>query len=302
MTRSFFICTIWLMATGCAMAHSIDPAMVGYWSFDEGTGIIAHDASSNENDGTLINGPTWTEGIIGKALEFDGIDDYVTIPDSPSLHINGNGISFMAWIYSPGFHDYGWIMGKANNGSDLAWEMLPQANLGVRYWIKTNGSATEIETPPILSVDKWQLVAVVYDGSYMRFYVDGVVKDSTVKTGNLDINDGPLWIGIDAYWPLPYTNYFYGKIDEVRVYSRALSSNEIRTEFRSVFACGDANGSGTVNISDAVYLIAYIFSGGPAPSPLLAGDANCSGSVNISDAVYLIAYIFSGGPAPCAGC
>ncbi len=68
------------------------------------------------------------------------------------------------------------------------------------------------------------------------------------------------------------------------------------------YACGDANGSGTVNISDAVYLIAYIFSGGSAPSPLLAGDANCSGTVNISDAVYLIAYIFSGGAAPCAGC
>ncbi len=66
--------------------------------------------------------------------------------------------------------------------------------------------------------------------------------------------------------------------------------------------CGDANGDGTVNISDAVSLIAYIFSGGPAPSPLLAGDANCDSAVNISDAVYLIAYIFVGGAAPCAGC
>jgi len=66
--------------------------------------------------------------------------------------------------------------------------------------------------------------------------------------------------------------------------------------------CGDANHSGDVDISDAVYLIAYIFSGGPAPNPLSAGDANCDGSVDISDAVYLIAYIFSGGPAPCAGC
>jgi len=62
---------------------------------------------------------------------------------------------------------------------------------------------------------------------------------------------------------------------------------------------GDANRDGTVNISDAVYLIAYIFAGGTAPSPLLAGDANCDSTVNISDAVYLIAYIFSGGPAPC---
>ncbi len=66
--------------------------------------------------------------------------------------------------------------------------------------------------------------------------------------------------------------------------------------------CGDANGDGGVDISDAVYLIAYIFSGGPAPSPYSTGEVNCDGSIDISDAVYLISYIFSGGPAPCAGC
>jgi hypothetical protein len=65
------------------------------------------------------------------------------------------------------------------------------------------------------------------------------------------------------------------------------------------YVCGDCNGDGTANISDAVYLIAYIFSGGPPPDPLLSGDANCDGTPNISDAVYLISYIFAGGPAPC---
>jgi hypothetical protein len=68
------------------------------------------------------------------------------------------------------------------------------------------------------------------------------------------------------------------------------------------YVCGDANADGMVDISDAVYLIAYIFSGGSAPSPLLAGDANCDTTVDISDVVYLISYIFSGGLAPCAGC
>jgi len=62
--------------------------------------------------------------------------------------------------------------------------------------------------------------------------------------------------------------------------------------------CGDANGDGSINISDAVFLIQYIFAGGPAPNPLCRGDANGDGSVNISDAVYLIQYIFAGGPAP----
>jgi hypothetical protein len=66
--------------------------------------------------------------------------------------------------------------------------------------------------------------------------------------------------------------------------------------------CGDPDGNRAVNISDAVYLIAYILSGGPAPVSTISGDANCDSMVNISDAVYLISYIFSGGAAPCAGC
>ena len=74
------------------------------------------------------------------------------------------------------------------------------------------------------------------------------------------------------------------------------------TPDKCTYVCGDADANGIVNISDAVYLIQYIFSGGPAPNPLLAGDANCDQVVNISDAVYLITYIFSHGPAPCAGC
>ena len=68
------------------------------------------------------------------------------------------------------------------------------------------------------------------------------------------------------------------------------------------YLCGDASGDQLVDISDAVALIAYIFSGGPAPNPLASGDVNCDTAVDISDPVYLIAYIFSGGPAPCAGC
>ncbi len=65
--------------------------------------------------------------------------------------------------------------------------------------------------------------------------------------------------------------------------------------------CGDANGSGIVNISDAVRFINYIFAGAPPPEPG-TGDPNCSGSTSISDAVFLINYIFASGPAPCSAC
>lgn len=62
--------------------------------------------------------------------------------------------------------------------------------------------------------------------------------------------------------------------------------------------CGDADGSGSITISDAVFLISYIFGGGAAPNPTCNGDADGSGAITISDAVYLISYIFGGGAAP----
>jgi hypothetical protein len=66
--------------------------------------------------------------------------------------------------------------------------------------------------------------------------------------------------------------------------------------------CGDANRDDQVNVGDAVFLIAYVFSGGPAPDPVCRGDANGDDDTNIGDAVYLIAYIFSGGPPPVEPC
>jgi hypothetical protein len=64
--------------------------------------------------------------------------------------------------------------------------------------------------------------------------------------------------------------------------------------------CGDANGDGEINIADAVFIINYIFKGGPAPDPVDSGDANDDGAINVGDAVFLITYIFKGGPAPCS--
>lgn len=66
--------------------------------------------------------------------------------------------------------------------------------------------------------------------------------------------------------------------------------------------CGDADANGVVSVSDVVYVIRYIFAGGPAPTPLSSGDADCNGAISISDCVRLINYIFAGGTAPCAGC
>ena len=74
-------------------------------------------------------------------------------------------------------------------------------------------------------------------------------------------------------------------------------------DFDKSYLCGDADASGDVNIADVVYVVDYIFNGGPAPSPYESGDVDCSGTINIADVVYLVNYVFvSGWPAPGADC
>jgi hypothetical protein len=85
---------------------------------------------------------------------------------------------------------------------------------------------------------------------------------------------------------------------------QAASKLQFVLDLRDGFAanyviCGNADRNLTLDISDAVYVVSYIFSGGPAPLPLLSGDTDCSGGVDVSDVVYLIGYIFGGGPSPC---
>ncbi|MCK4857662.1 MAG: PQQ-binding-like beta-propeller repeat protein [candidate division Zixibacteria bacterium] len=87
-----------------------------------------------------------------------------------------------------------------------------------------------------------------------------------------------------------------------RVQDNENAWSEPITDSLTIYLCGDADGDDLVNIADVVYLINYIFGGGPPPDPLLAGDVDCNTLVNIADVVYLINYIFGGGPPPCAGC
>jgi hypothetical protein len=73
----------------------------------------------------------------------------------------------------------------------------------------------------------------------------------------------------------------------------------VTLELNQAYLCGDANGDGSVNVSDAVYIINYVFIGGNPPEPQASGEVNCDGSVNVSDAVWIINYVFIGGNAPC---
>ncbi len=86
-----------------------------------------------------------------------------------------------------------------------------------------------------------------------------------------------------------------------RVVDAVGSADEQLYSFELVrtYVCGDANGDEEINVADGVFIINYVFKGGPAPDPQEAGDANCDGDVNVADGVYMINYVFKDGPAPC---
>jgi hypothetical protein len=81
-------------------------------------------------------------------------------------------------------------------------------------------------------------------------------------------------------------------------FSGAVTSGFLSVSLRPDYLSGDADGNGSIDISDVVFLIGFIFGGGLPPVPLARGDADCSTEVDISDAVFLISYIFGGGSAP----
>jgi hypothetical protein len=80
----------------------------------------------------------------------------------------------------------------------------------------------------------------------------------------------------------------------------SLPVDTLLTITESAFIRGDANGDGLINLGDAIYILNYLFKGGPAPDPLEAGNANCDGAVDLGDAIYILNYLFKGGPPP--GC
>lgn len=190
------------------------------------------------------------------------------------------------------------IVVKGNDVTNYNYYMSIGTYFGSSATIELQDSITHdnlvLDSGQLIDVGKWHYIAGVRHDSTISLFIDGVLDTSDVYSSNpLWVNDLPLTIG--SY---PYSNpwYFRGKIDEVRIYNRALTQTEI---LALSLRCGDANGDMVINSGDAVFLINHIFKSGPAPDPLEAGDANCNGSINSGDAIYLINYVFRNGPVPC---
>ena len=200
--------------------------LVGYWNFDEGSGTVANDTSGNNNNGT-INGATWTAGKVGNgALSLNGVNQYITINNSPSL--NPIVISISAWIKTDSAGTYKQILTKDANEGGRVWQFRI-SNTNKIQFIPFNSSTNGNYAGSITVTDGlWHHVVGTWDGVTINVYVDGV-KDGngTAFSGSLRTGQGNrVIVGADDIPPAPQ-DFFNGSIDEVRVYNRALSATEV---------------------------------------------------------------------------
>ncbi|KYK27271.1 hypothetical protein AYK26_04000 [Euryarchaeota archaeon SM23-78] len=188
--------------------------MISYWEFNEGSGTIAADSIGTSN-GTLMNGPAWTSGKIKSGLRFDGFDDYVSTP----LSINQSGstnITMMMWVYpisnSSGRHQ---VISTDNGGYD--WSVLRDGST----WHVFTGELSR-STGFSIDLNQWQhLAAVFIPGTGVRFYKDAV--EVNISYIDVDTSYDVIEIGRNH----GYGEYFDGRIDEVAIYNRALTKDEI---------------------------------------------------------------------------
>ncbi|MBV9988516.1 MAG: HYR domain-containing protein [Chitinophagaceae bacterium] len=164
------------------------------------------------------------------ALHFDGVDDRVQVPANPSLNISSN-ITIEAWInYSKisGTQD---VICKSSSAVNNSY-IFPRTSDGwrtVEFLLNLNGQGWQTLKVTYSGSsnskrNQWHHLAATYDGFFMRIYIDGVLAGSQAKAGTITVNNNPLIIGGQT----GYTDeYYQGKLDDIRIWNRALSGCEI---------------------------------------------------------------------------
>lgn len=206
-------------------APSPDAGLVGAWGFDETAGTTAADSSGKGNAGTISGATRVTAGRRGGALAFNGEDNWVTVPGSASLRL-GEALTLEGWAYpTAGGSSWRAMMVKETT-TGLAWALYPAGDRGVPggHVASTSEHWASAAAKPRLNA--WTHYAVTYDGAQIRLYVNGVLAGSRAQSGPVAAGSRPLRFGGTAMWP----EWFEGRLDELRVYDRALSAEEIRVD------------------------------------------------------------------------
>jgi Concanavalin A-like lectin/glucanases superfamily len=211
-------------AAGFAAPASAATGLVAAYGFEETTGATTADASGNNNTGTL-NGPTRSSaGKHGAALAFDGTNDRVSVPDSPSLDFTG-ALTLEAWVNPTSVAGYRTIVMKETPGL-YNWALYGSTTTGLPNGRVVTSADLDVKNPTKLPLNTWTHIALTYDGSTLRMYTGGQQTASRPVTGPLTTSDGTLQIGGNTIWQ----EWFKGRLDDLRIYDRALTPSEIQTD------------------------------------------------------------------------
>jgi len=209
------------------LTKPFDPAMILDMRLYEGVGSLSRDLSQFKNDGTIY-GAAWTGlGRHGHALDFDGVDDYVDLHDIGVAE--SWPCSVAAWVLTTASGHFGIIYADGNTTSTtpiFSYYNHPDTDHAAYHIRNDAGVEYSGEGTTIITDGTWHFIALTVDGTTARLYVDGVQEDST------PVPDQPITMDFSSIGMRNYggtlQNYWDGIIDEVRIYRRALSADEIK--------------------------------------------------------------------------
>ena len=198
-----------------------DPALIGWWKFDEGEGGIAYDSSGYGHHGIVQGNRLWvTNGAIDGALELDGSDDYVAI-DSVAEHMTNNNFSVSAWIKTEQQDDGCVFCSNFGGSHDFIF--------GVDAGKVMVEDSTQTMFGSIITNNRWHMITYVRNGAEAWIYVDGV------QVGKDDADDDPagddLW-SIGQEWDSNPSDEYEGIVDDARFYIRPLTAEEVAAVFK----------------------------------------------------------------------
>jgi serine/threonine protein kinase/Tol biopolymer transport system component len=208
----------------------IDHTLIAHWELEEIEGNIAHDSAVGDNDADVFGDPTWQPdgGKAGGALQFDGVDDYLSTP----FILNPSGVSFSATAWIKGgtsgqvIISQADVEGQSATESGSAWLGISPSDGKLMTGLMSIFFGT-LESESVVADEQWHHVGLVYDFNAMKrhLYVDGteVAVDDGVVAGVQ--STAGLYIG--AGQTLDVGTFFSGLIDDVRIYNKALSAEEI---------------------------------------------------------------------------